>query len=160
MVSMEQLMAWLGRASNDAEVQEFLAEQGLQRAPKIPRTEAGVYLSLEAQGFGLLFESEEYFSMHHVYHSKTGMPVLAAVFFYGPGNDTFQAFQGDLYGGLRFDMSQQQAQHQLGQSALLDLEFNTEAWDIGEHVRLFLDYDDDRRRAISLVQATYFSPDR
>ena len=160
MVSMERLMAWLGRASDHAELQAFLAEQGLPRVPVIAHGEAGVYLSLEARGFSLLFESEEYFSMHHVHHSPTGMPVLAAVFFYGPGHDTFRAFQGDLYGGLRFDMSQQQAQHRLGQSVFSDSDLNTDAWDIDEHVRLFVDYVDDRRRAICVVQATYFSPDR
>lgn len=160
MVSMEQLMAWLGRASNDTEVQEFLAEQGLQRAPKIPRAEAGVYLSLKAQGLSLLFESAEYFSKQQGVRLAGNTPILSALFFYGPSHDTFRVFQGELHGGLRFDMNQQQAQHQLGQSVLFDPDFNTEAWDIGEHVRLFVDYDDDRRQAICVVQATYFSPDR
>lgn len=159
MVPMEKLMSWLGRPSSNADVQAFFVEQGLPKVPKIARGESDVYLNLEAHGLSLLFEEADYFAKQHRLELPTDAPVLSAVFLYGPGDDEYQAFQGNLFKGLRFDMGQKQAQQLLGPAALLDDEFNTEAWDIGDHIRLFVDYDDERRQAIRIVQASYFSPD-
>ncbi|WP_157654811.1 hypothetical protein [Burkholderia ubonensis] len=52
----------------------------------------------------------------------------------------FSVFQGTLLNGMSFDMDRSEVASRMGPSTLFDEEFNTEAWDIGNGVRIFLDY--------------------
>ncbi|MFA8392114.1 hypothetical protein ACEPUD_18600 [Burkholderia ubonensis] len=63
----------------------------------------------------------------------------------------FSVFQGALLNGMSFDMDRSEVASHMVPSTLFNEEFNTEAWDIGNGVRIFLDYDDAFKK-IKLIQ--------
>ncbi|WP_155122567.1 hypothetical protein [Burkholderia ubonensis] len=77
--------------------------------------------------------------------------MLTAFFLYGPGDDVFSVFQGTLLNGISFDTDRPAITSRTGPSTLFDEAFNAEAWDIGNGVRIFLDYDDAFKK-IKLIQ--------
>lgn len=149
-MTIELLTELIGKPADHPSLQAFLAEHALAQRPKIPRSESGVYLSRHDLGLSLLFEEAGYFARQRGVPPQGDAPVLAAVFLYGEGNDEFSPYAGELPRGIAFSMSRPQLRERLGESALFDEDFNTEAWDL-DGLRLFVDYDESRQ-SVLLIQ--------
>jgi len=153
---MNDLLRLIGKPSTDAGVRAFLLKRGAPE-PRIMPGESDVYLNLYTRGLSLLFEDANYFAGQHGLELSIDAPMLSAAFFYGPGDDQFHPFQGDLPRGLQFDLCRVEVQECLGRPVLVDEEFNTEAWDIGGGLRLFVDYGDAKRQSVRVVQLSFFA---
>jgi hypothetical protein len=151
MLDMEKLAGLVGKQANDPAVQQFLSLAQLPARPKLPRSDPSVYLNKESDGFSTLFEEADYAAQEHGLTIEGDAPVLTAIFLYGPDDDEFSPFQGALISGMSFSMGRAEIGKRMGQSVLFDEEFNTEAWDIAGGVRVFVDYDDERKR-VKLIQ--------
>lgn len=157
-MDIQHLAALIGRGAAEPQVQELLLRLGLPAKPKIPRADVSVYLNKPDQGISLMFEDASYFRQETGRQVESDDPVLVAMFFYGPGNDGFKEFRGNLPSNVRFGSSQEELQSALGASVLFDEEFNTEAWDLGDGLRVFVDYAEGRK-CISQVQIGLAPPD-
>lgn len=135
----------IGRQADSDVVKDLLRNLGIDRRVVIKRDETDIYENNTDVGVSLLFESERYVSAKHGVEFPTDAPVLTAIFLYGPGDDEFSEYNGDLPGGLLFSDSREAAIQKLGNSAKFNPDRDSEFWELSGNVRLFVRYADGRK---------------
>jgi hypothetical protein len=141
----------VGKQADVDLVARGLAELGFSGQVNIPRDETDVYLNFEARGISLLFQDERYIGQKHEIEFPSDAPVLTAIFLYGPGDNEFREYQGDLPGGLKLSDDQERAQAELGPAVKFNEARGLEIWELGNKVRLFVLYAEGLR-SIARVQ--------
>jgi hypothetical protein len=151
MMETEDFVSSIGKQADADIVMGLLRTLGIDRRITMTRDDTDVYLNNADAGVSLLFESESYVSAKHKIGFPSDAPVLTAIFLYGPGDDGFSAYTGNLPGGLLFSDSREKAILKLGNSAKFNPDRDSEFWDFPRNVRFFVRYA-ERRQSIERVQ--------
>ncbi len=151
IMQTEDFMSSIGKQADAGVVMGLLRDLGVERRIIIKRDETDVYVNNADAGVSLLFESESYLSAKHKISFSSDAPVLTAIFLYGPGDDEFSAYTGDLPSGLLFSDSREEAILKLGNSTKFNPDRDSEFWDFPGNVRFFVGYAEGRQ-SIEIVQ--------
>ena len=140
----------IGKQADTEEVKALLKNCDIEGRVAIKRNETDAYENNDGAGVSLLFESERYISSKHGVELPSDAPVLTAIFLYGPGDDEFSEYKGDLPGGVLFTDSRELVTQKLGVSTKFNPDRNSEFWDLDSNVRLFVRYAE--KKSIERVQ--------
>lgn len=140
----EYFMNSIGKQADSDVVVGLLRALGIERRITIRRDDTDVYMNNADAGVSLLFESESYVSAKYHVSFPSDAPVLTAIFLYGPGDDEFSVYKGDLPGGLLFSDSREKAISKLGESAKFNPDRDSEFWELPGNTRLFVRYAEGR----------------
>jgi hypothetical protein len=114
-VQAVELIALLGKSTEDSEVMKILESLNLKKQPQAKYDNPRADVEVKKQGWGMAFRDEDYLLHRDIEHYGEGKMILTTLFFYPEGNkDGFKGFKGELMKGVRLSDTRSEILHKLG----------------------------------------------
>jgi hypothetical protein len=143
MVQVIDLIALLGKSTEDPEIQKLLTDLKIKKLPRAKYDDPCAYVTLKKQGWGMAFEDEDYLLKNDIEHYGEGKMILTALFFYPEENaGGYAPFRGDFISGVRLSDTRDEILRKLGKPHAKyekDGVLGNERWNFGEY-RLVMTY--------------------
>jgi len=138
MLNNNDFIEAIGKQANEECIIKILKKCSMPEHVNIKRSEQDVYIDNEAMGISLLFEKPEYIAVEF----PSDAPVLTAIFLYGPGDDDYSEYEGELFKGVLFADNREKVIEKLGDSDKFNSEMTTDYWSFSENKRIFVIYEE------------------